>query len=580
MLAAAPAWSATEAQVKAGKAARPNVLPPPDPLQPLVFQPASQTVPPPTFAINARQAIAVGERTKAVRDARRKYKNLKATAYISPLQLPEGGFYHWDVYWRSGNKDIVEVEMGRSGHIFEIVKTIDIGWPLLYGSPGVLGHKLNAPYIWLPLCLLFLLPFLDPKRPFRLLHLDLAMLLLFGISQYFFALGKPGISVPLAYPFLLYALGRALFAAFRPRRRPGSLMPYVSTGFLIAGVVLFLGLRIWFNVADSGTFDVSTAGAIGADRIEHGQQLYVDNDVHGDTYGPVNYLMYVPFEELFPFKPPNHIAGAAKAATLSFDLLCVLGLFLLGRSLRPGRSGTRLGAGLAWAWTTFPYTSLVIASNTNDALVPLFVIYALLFMRSPPLRGLFGALATMAKFAPALVAPVIAVGRGPFRWRPVLTVTAVYVVVCGGLILAFLPAHGLKEFWNTTLGFQLSRTSPLSLWDRHPSLDWLKTIFSAFAVVLSVAAAFVPRRRTMGQIAALCAAILVAAQIPGAYWIYFYVIWFAPFLFVALFEEYGALGPGDQASVTSDFVKPEMISQPESVTATRSSMRTPSLPGR
>jgi hypothetical protein len=98
--------------------------------------------------------------------------------------------------------------------------------------------------------------------------------------------------------------------------------------------------------------------------------------------------------------------------------------------------------------------------------------------------------------------------------------------------------------------------------------------------VLSVAAAFVPRRRTMGQIAALCAAILVAAQIPGAYWIYFYVIWFAPFLFVALFEEYGTLGPGDQASVTSDFVKPEMISQPESVTATRSSMRTPSLPGR
>ncbi len=41
------------------------------------------------------------------------------------------------------------------------------------GYRGAFGRKLNAPYVWIPLCLLFLAPFIDPRRPFRLLHLDL-----------------------------------------------------------------------------------------------------------------------------------------------------------------------------------------------------------------------------------------------------------------------------------------------------------------------------------------------------------------------------------------------------------------------
>ena len=45
------------------------------------------------------------------------------------------------------------------------------------GYEGAFGRKLNAPYVWIPLCLLFLLPFVDPRRPFRLLHLDLLVLL-------------------------------------------------------------------------------------------------------------------------------------------------------------------------------------------------------------------------------------------------------------------------------------------------------------------------------------------------------------------------------------------------------------------
>ena len=517
-----------------------DALPVQDPLTPRLYRPFSPTVPPPGFALNAVQAVAAAERTDAVKEVRAKHPGMKGDAYISPLRLRQGAFWHWDVIYTEGDKQLIEVELHPAGPVLQVTRPPDIGWPLLLGFRGVLGGKLNAPYIWLPLCLLFLLPFVDPRRPFRLLHLDLLMLLAFGISHAFFTAGKPDISVPLVYPFLIYAAARAAWAGFRPVRRSGALMPFVSTRFLLLGVAGLIALRIAFGVTLSGTFDISTASVIGADRIEHGLPLYVDNAAHGDTYGPVDYLLYVPFELILPFKPPG--ADAARAATLAFDALMVLGLFLLGRSLRRGPPGTRLGAGLAWAWTAYPYTSLVIASNTNDVLVPLFLVYALLLLRSPPARGLLAGLASMAKFAPAIVAPLFIVGRGPLRLRPLLIAGAAYAVVCAGLVLAFLPDGGLREFWNTTIGFQIHRTSPLSLWTRAPSLDWLRPLASLAAIALAVVAAFVPRRRSVAQVAALCGAILAASQIPTNYWLYFYVVWFAPFLFVALFEEYRDLG--------------------------------------
>lgn len=577
---AAQTPNADSVVVSVPNVAPPNGLPKQDPLSPRVFLPYRRNKPPPGFAFDAIKAVQIANRTAGVRDARGKHGPLKPTAFLSPLGLRQGYFWHWDVvYYDKAGNQVIEVELHPvDGRVLQVTKALDIGWPLLLGIPGVLGGKLNAPWIWLPLCAIFLLPFFDPRRPFRLLHLDLLMLLGFGVSQIFFTAGNPDVSVPLVYPFLAYAAARGLWTAFRPARRRGALMPLMSTRILVLGVVFLVALRIAFGVTSSGTFDISTAGVIGADRIEHGLPLYVDNDAHGDTYGPINYLMYVPWELAFPLHPPD--GDAARASTLTFDVLTVLGLFLLGRTLRPGRRGTRLGLGLAWAWCAFPYSALVIASTTNDALVPLFIIYALVLLRSPPARGFVAGLGSMAKFAPALVAPALIAGRGPFRLKQALTAAAAAAVVVIGLVIWFMPAGGLRELWNTTLGFQLHRTSPLALWTRHPSLDFMRPLFSIAAAGMAVAAAFVPRRRTVGQLAALCGGILALAQIPTNYWLYFYVVWFAPFLFVAWFEEYGDLGPSAQDSTTRSFVNPVKMSQPSSVTATRSSMRTPSLPGR
>jgi hypothetical protein len=556
-----------------------NVLPTPDAISPTIFKPASQTVPPPTFKINARQAIAIANRVPEVVKARRHHPRLSAAAWISPLELANGRFYHWDVIYTSSKRRQVEVEMGRTGQVFEVQTYPDVGWQLLRGYPNVLGQKLNAPYVWLPLCLLFLAPFFDPRRPLRLLHLDLLMLLGFGISHFFFNLGRPDFSVPLVYPFLIYAAGRLLVAAYRPRRRAGPLMPFVSTRLLAVVVVALIAMRLTFGIFGSNTFDISAAGVVGADRIEHGLDLYVFNQTYGDTYGPLNYLVYIPAELAFPI-PAHGIIDAARATTLGLDMLVILGLFLLGRSLRREPEGTRLGLALAFAWSAFPYSGLVLASNTNDALVPLFIIYALIFLRSPPARGVLAGLATMAKFAPGLVAPALVTGRGPFKLRSAATAATLFAVVCIGMVALFLPDGGVTEFWKTTMGYQLHRWTPLSIWTRTPWLDFLKPVVDVAVVALALSTAWFPRRRSVAQVAALCGAILAAAQLPGNYWLYFYIVWFAPFLFIAVFEEHRDLGPVGQLSVTSDLVNPDTISQPSSVTATRSSMRTPSTPGR
>ena len=96
------------------------------------------------------------------------------------------------------------------------------------GLPRRLWPTVNALYVWLPLSVLFLVPFLPLRRRARraaaLLHLDLLVLLGFSISLAFFNHGEIGLSVPLAYPSLLYLLVRMLLlglAAGDPGRRCG-----------------------------------------------------------------------------------------------------------------------------------------------------------------------------------------------------------------------------------------------------------------------------------------------------------------------------------------------------------------------
>jgi hypothetical protein len=290
-------------------------------------------------------------------------------------------------------------------------------------------------------------------------------------------------------------------------------------------------------VADSSVIDVGYAGVIGADRIEHGKPLYdghfPKNNEHGDTYGPVNYLLYVPFEQVLPFDGKWAELPAAHAASIFFDLMTILGLLVLGRRLRAGPPGRALGVALAFAWAAFPYTLYALDSNSNDTLVAAAAVWALVALRSAPARGALVALGAAAKFVPLALAPLFATASEERRWRGALVFSLVVVAVVALSFLPFIPHGGVHQVWERTLGYQLGRDSPFSIWGQNPGLDWLWTVVKGVAFGLALLVAFVPRRKTPVQVAALGGAVLIAFQLTASHWFYLYIVWFLPFALAA-----------------------------------------------
>lgn len=505
--------------------------------------PASQSVAPKGFKRSADDAKRIADRAGQVRRARAQGRRLNPTGYTK-------GPGHWQVSYFEGSREAFQVQVeDRSGAILEEWGGHQVAWTMARGYEGQFGRSLNAPWLWIPLCVLFLAPFVDPRRPFRLLHLDLLVLLGFSASHFFFNQGEIGVSVPLVAPVLLYLLVRLAIAGFRGRERLEPLIPLARRNWLVAGLIALVVLRIVLNVVDSEVIDVGYAGVIGADRIADGDTLYgagFSAQVgRGDTYGPVNYLFYLPFEQLMPWSGSWDGLPAAHGAAIAFDLLTLGGLLLLGRRMRRGEEGRTLGLALAWAWVTYPYALFTMQSNSNDGLVSVFVVAALLALtlrprRSAVGRGLAVGLGAAAKFAPLALAPLMAAGTGERRWRDLLPYAAALVGAIALLALVFMPDGGARELYDRTLGYQAGRPSPFSPWGLEPSLGPVHTAVKALAAALAVLVFFVPRRRTLVQVAALGAAVLVALELAATHWFYLYVAWFAPLALVAFL---GALRP-------------------------------------
>ena len=93
---------------------------------------------------------------------------------------------------------------------------------------------------------------------------------------------------------------------------------------------------------------------------------------------------------------------AAHATAIAFDLLVVLGLFLVGRRF----GGTPLGAALAFGWVAFPFTAYAMNSNSNDTIMPAILVWGFWLSTSAVARGATIALAGWTKFAALLLAPL------------------------------------------------------------------------------------------------------------------------------------------------------------------------------
>jgi hypothetical protein len=473
--------------------------------------------------VGASEAVRVANRDAKVVEERR--ENGRLTHTVNEV---DGD---WEVGYFADEKEVALVIVDpQTGRVRESWTGYQVAWKMARGYSGAFGHKLNAPYVFLPLCAVFLLGLVDWRRLRSIANLDLLVLLGFGVSNLFFNRAEIGVSVPLQYVPLAYLLARALWIGMRGGGE--GIRPRWPPAWLLIAALFLIGFRVGLNMADSGAIDVGYAGVVGADRISHGEPIY-DNfpaDVsQGDTYGPVNYLAYVPFERIWPWSGTWNDLPAAHGAAVFFDLATFALLILLGRRIRPGPAGNELAAILAFGWAAYPYTAFTLLSNSNDSLVAMLLVAMLLVLAKPAARGAMAALATFTKFVPAVLAPMLFT-YGERRWRFVAAFAATTLAVM--LWPAIDP--GLHTVYERTIAYQAGRSSPFSIWGQVPSLEPLRVALLVGVAGLSLLFAFRPKDKQLFQVAALGAALLIGVQLTMHHWFYLYIVWFYPLLLVAM----------------------------------------------
>jgi hypothetical protein len=473
------------------------------------------------------EAVAAADQDPKVVEQEREHGALGPTASLDDDKT------HWEVaYFDGGEERVLVLVDAHSGEVTESWTGYQVAWKMARGYSGAFGHKLNAPYVFLPLCLLFLLGLVDWRRLWRVANLDLLVLLGFGVSHYFFNRAEIGVSVPLVYPVLLYLLGRSLWIGLRGCG--SGLRPVWPVAWMVIAALFLMGFRVGLNVADAGAIDVGYAGVVGADRIAHGEPIYdnfPDDVSTGDTYGPVNYLAYLPFERIWPWSGEWDDLPAAHAASILFDLAAFTFLILLGIRIRPGPEGQRLAATLAFGWAAYPYTAYALESNSNDSLVAALLLATLLLAAKPAARGALLAAATWAKFAAAPLAPMYLTYQR--RWRSALLFVVGFLLITIAALLWPAIDPGLKTFYDRTIASQAGRESPFSIWGQT-SLEPLRIALLALTGAASLAFAFYPRRKSLPQLAALSAGLLILLQLTLHHWFYLYIVWFYPLFLVAL----------------------------------------------
>jgi hypothetical protein len=478
----------------------------------------------------------------------------------------------------------VKVWSGRAGEIAQgKVQDVDgqvlvawtgpqVAWSMARGRVGSFGGKvLNAWWTWIPLSIVFFLGLVDRRRLLSWHTLDLLALVSFGFSLWAFNVGHVFLSASLGALPLGYLLVRTSWIGFRGR----SFNPALSWPvWLLAAVAVFLGgLRVGLNLENPhGVIDVGFAGVIGGDRILDGVSPYghmpVENtsrscgpadsegevrdwiqangrceaaNPRGDTYGPTAYIVYVPAVLTLLWSGKWDSLPAAHATAIAFDLLVVLGLFVVGRRY----GGQSLGVALAFGWLAFPFTAYALNSNSNDAIMPAFLVWGFWLCTSPVARGVAVALSGWAKFATLLLAPLWLTYPNGLHPRTALRFVAGFVVATLAVfsILLFEPSltEAVRTFFHRTIDYQIGRDSPFSPWDwgqYHaagiPDLSAVRLVLQLAVLALAGVVAVVPRRKGPLELAALSAGVLVGFELILTHWSYLYIPWFLPFVLLAL----------------------------------------------
>ena len=270
------------------------------------------------------------------------------------------------------------------------------------------------------------------------------------------------------------------------------------------------------------------------ERVQTNGRCEASND-RGDTYGPVAYLAYVPGYALFGWTGKwDDLPAAHFTRSRSTSSACSA-----SRSSGWRFGGARLAATLAVRVGRVPLHAVRLELEHERRDPPRAADLRVLLRGAAGARGGFAALAGWTKFAALVVAPLWAT-YPEWNTRRVVRYVVGYLV---GSALAFsvllLEPNVLdaaRTFWDRTLGWQLGRESPFSIWDwgRYhargiPDLHLLASVSRGCSLAGALAAAFVPRRKSPLQLAALTAALIVGFELVLTHWFYLYLPWFFPF---------------------------------------------------
>ena len=458
----------------------------------------------------------------------------------------------------------------QTGQVVQAYTGPQVAWGMARGGNGFGGKTINSITFWLLLCAVFLLGLVDWRRPFSLRTLDLLMLLSFSPSLWFFNHGHIFAAMSLVYPGFAYLIARCFWIGRRNRGTKTSVV--WPTWLLIAATLFLVFVRVDVDWNHSNVIDVGLSGVIGANRIATFTSPYGNfpvetgrppcgpadasgdirdhiqtngkceaSDAQGDTYGPVAYEAYVPGYLVFGWSHFWDNLPTAHATTILWDLIAIVGLWLVG--LRFG--GTRLGATLAFAWAAWPFTQYSASSNTNDLIMPALLIWGFYFLTSPFKRGLFAGFGAWTKFAALVLLPLWSGYPNARAWRPRLRFLWGFVVatLMAFSILLFDPSlsHAVRSFWHDTFLYQFGRSSPFSIWDWRqyhaqglPNLRWVQRALYGLLVAGSLALFWWPKERGPLRMAAFTGMLLVGFEMVLTHWSWLYLPWFFPFVAMAL----------------------------------------------
>src|SRR5215218_3388875 len=413
-----------------------------------------------------------------------------------------------------------------------------VAWQLARGG-YIYGRQANYTYVWGLLAFVFAAAFIRTDKIFHIRNLDVLALLGFLLSHGFFKAADTYWAVLLWYPPLLYLLARTLLMGFgygeRVEKTSDLPTPVLFVlGTFASGFVLALNL-------DAGVLDVGYAGVAGADRILNGISPYghMPSDIGvGDTYGPLNYLLYAPLIWLLGWSGHYDYLPAAHALTEVAFVGGGLAMLFAGWRY----AGARGGAALLFAWAVFPYTLYATNQNSNDVIVAAVAAIGLATATSPLARGATVGAGFAIKLYPLILAPLWMLHN--FSRRRITSIPSILKFALGGAVVVLLsfwilalggePVESAKLFYERTFGVQSSRESPFTIFAQIPALAVLHKPLAIATILLALLVAVVPKKRTIRRLAAFSAALIIAFELVLLHWFYVYIVWFEPFVFAAL----------------------------------------------